>query len=206
MDFHQEAVEYLRRKHNIPAVCTDVEGLDQWFGVGSFDLLTAFHVVEHVPDVIALFRRCWKLLKPGGYFVGAVPLLDCIQAQWFGKRWQPVTEAPRHLTLPTRLGLERVCSRTGFEPITFGADSTLNCAGMVGATLLPGSAITHSYGSGRLWSMLKRLLGAALAVTAIPWCWIENEVLRKPSLGIFCARKPVGQTASAAIGSQDRRS
>ena len=80
MDFHPESVEYLRRRHGVAAVCTDVDGLQGHFAAASFDVITAFHVVEHVPDVLALFRSCWTLLKPGGHFAGAVPLLDCIQA------------------------------------------------------------------------------------------------------------------------------
>jgi ubiquinone/menaquinone biosynthesis C-methylase UbiE len=39
----------------------------------SFDNLTLFHVLEHVPDPAALARRCYELLKPGGVLVIAVP-------------------------------------------------------------------------------------------------------------------------------------
>jgi 2-polyprenyl-3-methyl-5-hydroxy-6-metoxy-1,4-benzoquinol methylase len=40
---------------------------------GSFDNITLFHVLEHVPDPAMLARKCQELLKPGGVLVIAVP-------------------------------------------------------------------------------------------------------------------------------------
>lgn len=39
----------------------------------SFDNVTFFHVLEHVPDPAKLMRRCHQLLRPGGIAVIAVP-------------------------------------------------------------------------------------------------------------------------------------
>lgn len=39
----------------------------------SFDNVTLFHVLEHVPDPAKLARTCHKLLKPGGILAVAVP-------------------------------------------------------------------------------------------------------------------------------------
>jgi SAM-dependent methyltransferase len=39
----------------------------------SFDNITLFHVLEHVPDPAMLARKCHDLLKPGGVLVIAVP-------------------------------------------------------------------------------------------------------------------------------------
>jgi len=38
-----------------------------------FDVVTLFHVLEHVPDPLATVRRCRQLLNPGGLLVIAVP-------------------------------------------------------------------------------------------------------------------------------------
>jgi ubiquinone/menaquinone biosynthesis C-methylase UbiE len=39
----------------------------------SFNNITLFHVLEHVPDPAMLARKCHELLKPGGVLVIAVP-------------------------------------------------------------------------------------------------------------------------------------
>jgi len=190
MDLQPEVVEYLRRDLGIPAVCADVHELSSCFPPESFDLITAFFVLEHVPSVQAVLENCIRLLKPGGWFVGAVPFVDSVQAGLFKDRWINVTEAPRHLSLPTRAGMKRVCQRAGFDRIMLHPDSTLNCAGQVGISLFPGGTITHFYGGGRLGAFVQRVLAGSLTALAIPFCAVENHVLRRPSLGMVFAHKP----------------
>ena len=43
------------------------------FGDKRFDVITIFHVLEHVPDPGALIRRCHDLLEEGGVLIIAVP-------------------------------------------------------------------------------------------------------------------------------------
>src|SRR3989442_1636035 len=69
MDFQPEVVEYLRKELGIPAVCTDVHGLAECFPPTSFDLITAFSVLEHVPSVEAALESCFRLLNPCRWLV-----------------------------------------------------------------------------------------------------------------------------------------
>jgi 2-polyprenyl-3-methyl-5-hydroxy-6-metoxy-1,4-benzoquinol methylase len=65
------AVEIAREKY----------GLELFHGVvddllpqgRTFDNITVFHVLEHVPDPRAMLRTCYSLLAPGGRLVIAVP-------------------------------------------------------------------------------------------------------------------------------------
>jgi SAM-dependent methyltransferase len=190
MDFQPKVVEYLQTQLGIPAICTDVDGLSRCFPPAAFDVITAFHVLEHVPDVATTLRTCFQLLKPGGYFVGTAPFMDSVQADLFRARWMSVTEAPRHLSLPSQKGMKRACSQAGFEQVTIRPDSVLTCAGMAGLSVLPGAATTHSYGDRRLQTLLTRLLAGALAMFFVPWCLVDNYLLRRPALGIVFAFKP----------------
>jgi SAM-dependent methyltransferase len=190
MDFQPEVVDYVRQRVGIPSVCTTVEALTTHFRPGSFDLVTSFFVIEHVTSVDALLRACFSLLAPGGWFVGAVPLLDSVQAPLFGARWINVTEAPRHVSLPTRKAMARACARAGFDAVKLVPDSTLNCAGQVGSSLLPGAAITDVYGGGRARAVVRRLLGGVATFLALPLCALENHVLGRPSLALVVARRP----------------
>jgi 2-polyprenyl-3-methyl-5-hydroxy-6-metoxy-1,4-benzoquinol methylase len=40
---------------------------------GTFDVVTAIEVIEHVPDQRACLQRCCEMLRPGGYLVLTVP-------------------------------------------------------------------------------------------------------------------------------------
>ena len=43
------------------------------FGDKKFDIITIWHVLEHVPNPCEVLRKIYSLLKPGGIFVVAVP-------------------------------------------------------------------------------------------------------------------------------------
>jgi SAM-dependent methyltransferase len=188
LDLVPEAVRYLETELGIPADCGDVTDLPRLYPPGSFDVVTAFHLVEHVPDVARLLADVFAVLKPGGTFAAATPLLDSPQARLFGKRWVGVTEAPRHLTVATRAGLRAACAAAGFVDIRFAPDAALNCAGAAGLSLLPGAAATHA---GRPRGLLTRALGGVAMLAALPVCWAEGR-LGRPALGVVTARKPGG--------------
>jgi hypothetical protein len=38
-------------------------------------------------------------------------------------------------------------------------------------------------------ALAARAVGAGVAAAAVPWCLVENHVLRRPPLGIVVARK-----------------
>jgi SAM-dependent methyltransferase len=59
---------------------------------GSFDVITAWAVFEHLHDPAAAFRACARLLRPGGRLVVQVPNLRSIQS-----RWARQEDIPRHL-------------------------------------------------------------------------------------------------------------
>jgi SAM-dependent methyltransferase len=189
MDLIPEPVEYVKAELGIPAICTNMAGLPKAFGPGSFDLVTAFQVIEHVPDADEMIASCFELLKPGGWIVIATPMVDSLQSKMFGARWAAATEAPRHLSLATNRGLRIALERHGFRDVLGSYDSVWMAAGHFGLSAVPGAATTHFYGRGRLTALVTRALGAAAAVVALPWCWLENVVWRRPSIGMTFARK-----------------
>lgn len=63
---------------------------------GSLDAVSMFHVLEHIPQPLALISRIEKSLKPGGYFFVSFPNFQGWQAQCFGPDWLHL-DPPRHL-------------------------------------------------------------------------------------------------------------
>jgi SAM-dependent methyltransferase len=197
LDFQADAVRYIRDTLKIPAEVGGTDDLPKLFPPASFDVVTAFYLLEHVRDVRRVMADCLGALKPGGWFVAAVPLADSLQARLFGKRWIHVTEAPRHLSLPTRAGLRTAAEAAGFEAIHFRPDAMLNAAGPAASSIVSGATLTHVYGGGKWIAIAKRLFGGALTFAALPLCMLEHAACGRMSHGILFARKPGGDHAAA---------
>lgn len=53
----------------------------------SFDVITMWHVLEHVPDLNHQIKELKRLLKPSGTLIIAVPNFNSYDAKYYGKYW-----------------------------------------------------------------------------------------------------------------------
>ncbi len=65
-----EAVQVARRKYDIELLASEFESSEF---PEQFDVVTLFHVLEHVPDPRRTVTRCYQVLRPGGMLIIAVP-------------------------------------------------------------------------------------------------------------------------------------
>ena len=63
----------------------------------SFDVITFWHVLEHLPQPRAVLERTQKLLRPGGWLFISLPNFDSLQARLFQRHWYAFDDVPRHL-------------------------------------------------------------------------------------------------------------
>ena len=96
IELSDDAAEEARRRGH--RVVTGRFEVDTEFQPESFDLILAYHVIEHVDDPKAFAQRAADLLKPGGVFVAATPNVDSVDAKRFKGRWGG-NHFPRHWTL-----------------------------------------------------------------------------------------------------------
>jgi SAM-dependent methyltransferase len=92
-----------------------------------FDVVTAWDVIEHMPDPRATLEKIRKLLKPGGLLVINTPDSGCLLARLLGKRWHLVVP-PEHLNLFHRRSLKITLEKLGYSVIrrtTIGKRFTL---------------------------------------------------------------------------------
>jgi SAM-dependent methyltransferase len=68
---------------------------DQLFPEESFDVITLWDVLEHVPDPITTLHQVSRLVKPGGLVVIRIPNPDSFDRRIFGKYWAG-WDIPRH--------------------------------------------------------------------------------------------------------------
>lgn len=70
-EISSSAVTVARERYGLKLLAGQVEDLN--LPPSSFDNITLFHVLEHVPDPARLIDLCRELLRPGGIMVIAVP-------------------------------------------------------------------------------------------------------------------------------------
>lgn len=145
---------------------------------GRYDVVLLVYVLEHLPDPRDAVRRIHGLLRPGGWVVLGLPVIDSGQARLLRRRWSAVTEAPRHVSIPSVAGARRLLEEAGFQDIRAVPSPLLENAGHVALSLVPGAASPRARKR-----LLRRAAGALCLV---------------PGLVVACAeRVPRGVAARA---------
>ncbi len=75
----------------------------------SFDVITMWHVLEHVPNLADFIDKIKSLLKPNGVLVVAVPNFKSWDAKHYNSYWAAY-DVPRHLWHFSRKSMERIFS------------------------------------------------------------------------------------------------
>jgi 2-polyprenyl-3-methyl-5-hydroxy-6-metoxy-1,4-benzoquinol methylase len=84
------------------------------YAPGAFDLISIWHVLEHLPDPDLALRYCNRWLAPGGLLLTAVPNTGSWQAAIFGGSWFHL-DPPRHLHHFDRASLTAMLAGAGFR-------------------------------------------------------------------------------------------
>lgn len=79
-----------------------------------FDVITMWHVLEHVPDVEHQIKQLKRLLKPEGTLIIAVPNYKSFDAQHYGKFWAAY-DVPRHLWHFSKTSIQKLVSRENLK-------------------------------------------------------------------------------------------
>lgn len=90
--------------------------LDQIDKQEKFDIITLWHVLEHIPDLNETIPVLNSLLDSTGTLIVAVPNSDSYDAQYFQQFWAAY-DVPRHLHHFTPLSIERLFKKHGFKKI-----------------------------------------------------------------------------------------
>ena len=127
------------------------------FPGASFDVVTLFHVLEHLPDPDNALSEARRVITPDGRLLVEVPNFGSLQSRLTGGKGFHV-DAPRHLFHFTRASLVELLERAGFEPL---------------------GVATHSFEFG-YFGMLQSLLNVATLRQNALYEMLKNRTARPP--------------------------
>lgn len=118
VEFSRGSATFARQHFGLDVIDGDIHAVVA--SNASYDILTMFDVIEHVPDPARDMRKAWQLLKPGGLFILSTPNLDGLFPQWSLKVAQqldywPHPEPPHHLYQFSVATLSAMLNKAGFE-------------------------------------------------------------------------------------------
>lgn len=96
----------------------ELKDINEFFHLqpGTFDVITLWHVLEHVHELQEYMVQLKKLLKPQGKLVIAVPNYTSADATVYGQFWAAY-DAPRHLYHFSPSSVKMLAEKHGFKII-----------------------------------------------------------------------------------------
>jgi len=80
----------------------------------SFDVITMWHVLEHVPDLENQIKELKRLIKPTGTVIIAVPNFKSYDAEYYGKFWAAY-DIPIHLWHFSKTAIKKLFAKEDLE-------------------------------------------------------------------------------------------
>ena len=131
------------------------EHLDQ-FSDQQFDVITLWHVLEHLPDLEIQIKKIENLLKPNGTLIIAVPNFNSYDSKYYKQFWAAY-DVPRHLWHFSRKSMAVLFSKQMYlkktKPMLFDSFYV--------------SLLSEKYKTGKCFSIKALFIGLWSNITAI---------------------------------------
>jgi 2-polyprenyl-3-methyl-5-hydroxy-6-metoxy-1,4-benzoquinol methylase len=141
----------------------------------SFDCITLWHVLEHFHDPFTYITEIYRLLKPGGFCIIALPNCSSYDAKSFGPFWA-AWDVPRHLW--------------HFNPYTFRLFSDKSGFSFESLRILPLDVFYISLMSEKYKGSSLPFFKGIVKASGFAFFSVFNR--RRSSSVIYILRKPIG--------------
>lgn len=143
------------------------------------DVITMNHVLEHLPDPLAVLSALHRRMNDGAMMEGQTPAADSLERQVFRTRWSGF-HAPRHTVVFSRKGLKQILTKAGF------ADPQVTAAFNPAGIAVSLASLPHGNSPG----MIKRQGAGWLTYVGLATALYPIELLsRSPGIVNYVARK-----------------
>ncbi len=112
VELNERASEYARRQLGLTVTTGTLEDAD--YPERYFDVVTLWHVLEHIYDPLGALRKIYRLLKSEGILIFTTPNLDSLDAHLYGAFWIGY-DLPRHLQVFSYRTLRTLTDKSGFR-------------------------------------------------------------------------------------------
>jgi 2-polyprenyl-3-methyl-5-hydroxy-6-metoxy-1,4-benzoquinol methylase len=174
MDSSARAVEIARNQYGL-AVRSGEIGSNVW-GTDRFDIVTMFHVLEHLPDPMLGISYAAGLLKPEGILIIQVPNISSIQARLFRNAWYGL-DVPRHVVNFTPKAIKCLFAKLGFEYFQSSRFSLRDNPASIASSLAPWLDPVRRKGRGAghpITDGVAELAYFGLFLLAVPFAFLES--------------------------------
>lgn len=179
LDYSAAACRIASERHGVPALVGDV--LAAPFRLASFQLVSLFHVLEHLPAPAAYLGRVHELLRAEGRLVVQVPNAASWQARLAGPRWNG-WDIPRHLHDFRTGDLEALLTRCGFDVLRVKQLSWRDNPAGLATSLAPGLDPMARRIRGQRSGMVHHVAYLGLVMVAAPFAVLEAAFGRGSSV------------------------
>ena len=150
----------------------------------SFDVVTMWNVIEHVPDPHAVLSKAYRLLRSNGLLVLTTPNFDSVDVKIFGRYWIGY-ELPRHFYVFSRRTLLEVVEKAGFR--------VLETKCLYGSHAAAMSSVRFWLRSRRMNGRLRQtfeqvLFSRLLRVLASPYFYAMDRLQLSGPLTVICSK------------------
>jgi 2-polyprenyl-3-methyl-5-hydroxy-6-metoxy-1,4-benzoquinol methylase len=194
VDFSEEAARVAEIENGIRV---HVGSLQQANLAGkSFDIVTLFHVMEHVANPRLVLAEVSRILKPKGVVILQVPNIDSWQFKAFGARWYGL-DIPRHVIDYSKDAMLKLLDDSGFTPRRIKHFNLRDNAPALVSSLLPSldpvsRAVRQRKHGARetapaAW--LRHLAYLSFVLCAYPFAILESAVGRGATVMIEAGKK-----------------
>ncbi len=112
-DVSEEAISYIKNQFSIEAI-KESELIN--YSTGEFDIITQWHVMEHVHRLDERMAELKRLLSQGGTMFIAVPISSSFDATYYKQFWDAY-DVPRHLYHFNPKSFRKLMEKHGFKVI-----------------------------------------------------------------------------------------
>ena len=111
IETNPEASAWVRKNWGIPVHEGDVRDLPP--SRGSYDVITLWHVIEHIYDPAPVLRKLRTLLNSRGFLLVATPNVAGFDSTFYKEQWIAL-DVPRHVNHFSNRSLKDLFEREGF--------------------------------------------------------------------------------------------
>jgi SAM-dependent methyltransferase len=184
VEMSASAVAVARQVYGLPVEQGDIGSVE--LPAESFDVVTMWHVLEHLPEPVTALRRVHRLLNPGGLLLFALPNIDSYEARTYRRRWYSL-DAPRHLGHFSPATAERAVTDAGFRLERI--DHSASTAGLVYSAIGDLTGVSLKLRGRDFSEQTYHRLAGLIRVPAWPLCKLAARLGRGGAIVTY-ARRP----------------